>query len=60
MLSAITTAFSVELLRGEYCINAVEGINNSKMLRMQFSLIPLFRVFWTSVLKCNAMPLEHR
>ena len=30
----------MELLRGEYCINALEGINNSKISRMQFSLIP--------------------
>ena len=52
MLSAIAIAFLVELLRGEYCINAVDGINNSKMLRMQFPLIPLFHILWV-ILFCG-------
>ena len=51
VLSAIAIAFLVELLRGEYCINTVECINSSKMLRMQFPLIPLF---CCSVIPCSA------
>ena len=46
MLSVIAIAFSVELLRGEYCINAVEGINSSKNVKnviSAYSVILLFR-----------------
>ena len=36
VLPAIVIAFLVELLRGEYCINVIECINNHKMSRMLF------------------------
>ena len=37
--ACIAITFSSKLLQSEYCINAIDGINNLKMLRM---LILLF------------------
>ena len=34
MLPAVMIAVTAELLQGEYCINAIDGINNRKMLRI--------------------------
>ena len=44
MLPAIAIAFLLKLLQSEHCINAINCINNHKMLRIFYSGILLFHI----------------
>ena len=52
VLPAVVIAFSVKLLRGEYCINVTDGINSHKMSIM---LTPLFRILGFNEFQCNLL-----